>query len=398
MNLFGFYLITLVLATNSFAQNSNEITNATDFKKLQQELLSLKELMAQDTVLHTEAIPLELDIRRQVDNIYLDMNTRLPGGNGKLTPEWKEFTQQLAEALEPHEEIILEAAYRPLVDKNRKKTQLNRLTFNADQLIGFLKPDHEVEILMRQKLVQYPTLRWQIYRHLHELRLLRGTDVKDMEALGSEISDPNEKIKWAEEVSFYGSDAGLDIFENLLSVPFDPAGAKNERGEPETNQSFLNYSPALRGIVNLGIKAEILRPLLEARTREMREFYISNFGEEVAHRFLIGLDIIKMALNGESPAPYASARNRSGLLYPPGQGATDKSPLSSETDQSGSEPLRQDKKQPNMPLADNSNVVNNTQWWVWTLVLFGVTLAIAFVTLKRIGSRSSKPYRKFPGK
>jgi hypothetical protein len=59
MKLFGFYLITLVLATNSFAQNSNEITNATDFEKLQQELLSLKELMAQDTVLHTEAIPLD---------------------------------------------------------------------------------------------------------------------------------------------------------------------------------------------------------------------------------------------------------------------------------------------------------------------------------------------------
>ena len=392
MKLFGFYLITLVLATNSFAQNSNEITKATDFKKLQQELLSLKELMAQDTVLHTEAIPLELDIRRQVDNIYLDMNTRLPGGNGKLTPEWKEFTERLAEALEPHEEIILDAAYRPFVDKNRKKTQLNRLTFNADQLIGFFKPDHKVELLMRQKLVQYPNLQWQIYRHLHELRLLRDTDVKDMETLGSEISDPSEKIKWAEEVSFYGSDAGLDVFENLLSVSFDPAGAKNERGEPETNQSFLDYSPALKGIINLGTKAEMLRPLLEAREREMREFYISNFGEEDAHRFLIGFDVIRMALNGKSPTPYESARNRSGLLYPPGQGASDKSPRSSETEQSGSEPLRQNKKHPNTPLADNSKVVNHTQGCGWTLVLLGVTLAIAFVTLKRIGSRSSKPH------
>jgi hypothetical protein len=391
MKLFGFYLITLILATNSFAQNENEITNATDFKKLQQELLSLKELMAQDTVLHTEAIPLELDIRRQVDNIYLDMNTRLPGGNGKLTPEWKEFTEQLAEALEPHEETILEAAYRPLVDKNRQKTQLNRLTFNADQLIGFLKPDHEVEFLMRQKLVQYPTLRWQIYRHLHELRLLRDTDVKDMETRGSEISDPNEKITWAEEVSFYGSDAGLDVFKNLLSVSFDPKGAKNERGEPETNQSFLNYSPALKGIINLGTKAEMLRSLLEAREREMREFYISNFGEEDAHRFLIGFDIIRKVLSGKSPTPYESARNRSGLLYPPGQGATDKSPRSSETEQSGSEPWRQNRKQPNTPLADNSKVVNHTQWWGWVIGLLGVILATAFFMLKRIGSRSSKP-------
>lgn len=277
------------------------------------------------------------------------------------------------------------------MDKNRKKTQLNRLTFNADQLIGFLKPDHEVEILMRQKLVQYPTLRWQIYRHLHELRLLRGTDVKDMEALEFEISDPNEKIKWAEEVSFYGSDAGLGVFKSLLSVPFDPAGAKNERGEPETNQSFLNYSHALKGIINLGTRAEMLSPLLEVREREMRDFYVSNFGEEDAHRFLIGFDIIRMALNGKSPTPYESARNRSGLLYPPGHGATDKSPRSSETEQSGSEPLRQDKKQFNTPSADNSKVVNHSQWWGWTLVLLGVTVAIAFGTLRRIGSRSSKP-------
>ena len=389
MKPFVFYITTILLVVSSFAQNLGEVTNATDFKKLQQELLSLKELMAQDIVLHTEAIPLELDIRRQVDNIYLDMNTRLPGGNGKLTPEWKEFTEQLAEALEPHEEIILEAAYRPLVDKNRKKTQLNRLTFNADQLIGFLKPDHEVELLMRQKLVQYPTLRWQIYRHLHELRLLNETDVKDMEALGAAITDPNEKIKWAEEVSYYGSDAGLDIFKNLLNVPFDPAGAKNERGEPETNQSFLNYSPALKGIINLGGRAEMLRPLLEAREREMKEFYISNFGEEEVYRFLIGFDIIRMALNGKSPNPFESARNRSGLLYPPGQGPKDKSLESSETEQSVSESLRQDKKQPNTALDDNSKVVNHTQWWGWTLGLLGVTLAIAVVILKRIRAKSS---------
>ena len=284
MKRFVFCITTILFVVSSFAQNLGEVTNATDFKKLQLELLSLKELMAQDIVLHTEAIPLELDIRRQVDNIFLDMNTRLPGGNGKLTPEWKEFTEQLAEALEPHEEIILEAAYRPLVDKNRKKTQLNRLTFNADQLIDFLKPDHEVEFLMRQKLVQYPTLRWQIYRHLHELRLLRETDVKDMEALESAISDPSEKIKWAEEVSFYGSDAGLETLEKIISVPFDPEGLVNERGEPEGNKSFTSYEPVSRAVRSLGGKARKLLPSVKSRENEVITELRKHFDSDIVNQ------------------------------------------------------------------------------------------------------------------
>lgn len=324
MKTFTHFFATFFLIASAPSQNTSEISTATDFKKLDQELLSLKELMAQDSVLHTEAIPLELDIRRQVDNIYLDMNIRLPNEDGKLTPEWRQFTTQLAEVLEPHEKTILESAYLPQVERNRKRSQLNRLTFNADQLICFLKPDAEVERLMREKLQQYPTLRWQIYRHLHELRLLRDTDVKEMEALGATISDPKEKIKWAEEVSFYGSDAGLDLFKKLLSVPFDPAGAKNEKGGPETNQSFLNYSPALKGILNLGTKAKLLLPLVEARKKEMSEFYVSNFGEEEAYRFLIGFDILKRALSGMAPPACESARNRSGMLYPPGQDPADK--------------------------------------------------------------------------
>ena len=381
-----FTIVTTLLVFTSFGQNSNRITNATDFKKLQQELLRLKELMAQDAVGHTEAIQLELDIRRQVDNIYLDMNTSLPGGNGKLTPEWKFFTEQLAEALEPHEEIIFDAAYRPQVEKNRNKKQLNRFTFVADQLIGFLKPDHEVELLMRKNLAQYPTLRWQVYRHLHELRLLKEMDIKDMEELGATINDPNEKIKWAEEISFYGSDAGLDVFENLLSVPFDPAGAKNERGEPETNQSILNYGPAFNGIENLGIKANQLLPLLEVREKEIREFYISNFREEEAHRFLIGFYILRMALDGKAVTPFKSARNRSGLLYPPGYGAKDKSPNSSGEGQFGKVPLQQGKKQRNPSFTDNVKTENHIPLYWWILGLLGVFFVFFFVIRKRIGA------------
>jgi hypothetical protein len=323
MKLFGFYLITLVLATNSFAQNSNEITDATDFKKLEQGLLSLKELMAQETVLHTEAIPLELDIRRQVDNIYLDINMRLPNEDGKLTPEWKEFTTQLAEVLEPHERTILESAYLPQVERNRKRSQLNRLTFNSDQLISFLKPDQEVELLMREKLQEYPTLRWQIYRHLHELRLLSETDVKEMEVLGATISDPKEKIKWAEEVSFYGSDAGMDTLEEIMSVPFDPSGSVNERGGPENNESFSSYIPAGRAIRFLGAKGERLLPLIKDREKEVFTEYSKLFGDEFATRAINLFKVMQMSINGEVN-PYSSARNRSGLLYPPGQEPTDK--------------------------------------------------------------------------
>lgn len=324
MKKFSYFFVFILLTVGAFSQSSGNVGTETDFKKLGQGLLSLKELMAQDTVLHTEAIPLELDIRRQVDNIYLDMNMRLPNEDGKLTPEWREYTTQLAEVLEPHEKTILESAYLPQVEKNRKKSQLHRLTFNADQLISFLKPDRDVELLMREKLQQYPTLRWQIYRHLHELRLLSETDVKEMEALGPAISDPKEKIKWAEEVSFYGSDAGLDLFKNLLNVSFEPAGAKNDKGGPETNQSFLNYGPALNGIENLGIRAKSLLPLVEAREKEMREYYLSNFSEEEAHRFLVGFTSFKKFLNGELAPRLKEARNRSGILYPPGQEPADK--------------------------------------------------------------------------
>lgn len=324
MKVFSYFFVFILLVVGAFSQNASNLATATDFKRLEQGLLSLKELMAQETVLHTEAIPLELDIRRQVDNIYLDMNMRLPNGNGNLTPEWKEFTTQLAEVLVPHERTILESAYLPQVGKNRKRSQLHRLTFNADQLISFLKPDREVENLMREKLQQYPTLRWQIYRHLHELRLLSETDVKEMEALGATISDPKEKIKWAEEVSFYGSDAGLDLFKNLLSVPFDPAGAINERGEPETSHSVLNYGPASKGIESLGSRAKSLLPLVEAREKEMREYYLSNFSEEEAHRFLVGFTSFKKFLNGELAPRLKEARNRSGILYPPGQEPADK--------------------------------------------------------------------------
>lgn len=334
MKTFNHFFVFIILTVGAFSQSASNVGTATDFKKLEQGLLSLKELMAQDTVLHTEAIPLGLDIRRQVDNIYLDMNTRLPNEDGKLTPEWREFTTQLAEVLEPHEMTILESAYLPQVERNPKRSQLNRLTFNADQLISFLKPDRKVELLMREKLQQYPTLRWQIYRHLHELRLLSETDVREMEALGATISDPKEQIKWAEEVSFYRSDAGLDLFKNLLNVPFDPVGAKNDKGGPETNQSFLNYGPALNGIENLGSKAKSLLPLVEAREKEMREYYLSNFSEEEAHRFLVGFTSFKKFLNGELAPRLKEARNRSGMLYPPGQEPADKATKQIDTKKS----------------------------------------------------------------
>lgn len=383
MKTFTHFFVFILLTVGAFSQSASKIETATDFKKLEQGLLSLKELMAQDTVLHTEAIPLELDIRRQVDNIYLDMNIRLPNGNGNLTPEWKEFTTQLAEVLEPHERTILESAYLPQVERNRKRSQLHRLTFNADQLISFLKSDREVENLMREKLQQYPTLRWQIYRHLHELRLLSETDVKEMEALGETISDPKEKIKWAEEVSFYGSDAGLDLFKNLLNVPFDPAGAKNDKGGPETNQSFLNYGPALNGIKNLGSRAKSLLPLVEAREKEMREYYLSNFSEEEAHRFLVGFVSFKKFLNGEYAPCLREARNRSGILYPPGQEPRDKATQHIDTQKTNSNISLRPEKRYNARPDDGSKMSHASGKFIYWLMsaLALVILAIVMILL-----------------
>ena len=386
MKSFISYLATLLLSISVSGQQNQELLNATDFKQLALELRSLKVLMGKDIVDHTEAIQLELDIRRQVDNIYLDMNTRLP--DGVLTPQWKNFTRELADSLKPYEDIILDTAYRPLVEEDRKMSQLNRLTFNADQLIGFFKPDLEAELLMRKKLVQYPSLRWQIYRHLHELRMLKDSDVKNMEELGASISDQGEKFKWAEEVSFYGSDAGLRVFKELLSVPFDPTGAKNERGEPETNQSFLNYSPAFNGIVNLGIKANSLLPLVEAREREMRDFYISNFGEEDSYRFLVGFEMFKMVLNGTMPTRKDSARNRSGLLFPPGQGLKIQNSNTREPIQSESEFVIRDSRKSNSEKVDKITFFGSSKQLGWPVYLFGALMVFMLTVLWkfRVGS------------
>ena len=386
MKSFISYLATLLLSISVSGQQNQELLNATDFKQLALELRSLKVLMGKDIVDHTEAIQLELDIRRQVDNIYLDMNTRLP--DGVLTPQSKNFTRELADSLKPYEDIILDTAYRPRVEEDRKMSQLNRLTFNADQLIGFFKPDLEAELLMRKKLVQYPNLRWQIYRHLHELRLLKGSDVKNMEELWASISDQGEKVKWAEEVSFYGSDAGLRVFKELLSVPFDPTGAKNERGEPETNQSFLNYSPALNGIVNLGTKAGELLPLLEAREKEMRDFYISNFGEEDSHRFLVGFEMFKMVLNGKMPTRKDSARNRSGLLFPPGQGLEIQNSNTREAIQSESEFVIRDSRKSNSEKVDKITFFGSSKQLGWPVYLFGALMVFMLTVLWkfRVGS------------
>jgi hypothetical protein len=390
MKLYIFNITTFFLIVSSFAQNLGEVTNATDFKKLQQELLSLKDLMAQDTVLHSEAIPLELNIRRQVDNIYLDMNTRLPHLDGRLTPEWKEFTSKLAEILRPHEDIILEAAYRPLMDKNRKKTQLNRLTYNADQLVGFLKPDHEVELLMREKLVQYPTLRWQIYRHLHELRLLRETDIKDMEMLGTAIRDPNEKIKWAEEVSFYGSDAGLDTLERIISSPFDPEGLVNERGEPEGNKSFTSYEPVSRAVRSLGKKAQRLLPIIIDREQEVRNALKEHFSSDVVDQGSLMFKIMQMSIRGEVN-PYSSARNRSGLLYPPGQEPANQIIKQDNKTPSGDLSLRP-KKQRDLNLVESSRrPFESSSFLNWLLTSLAVAiLAVVYFMLIRSKMRRKK--------
>jgi hypothetical protein len=376
------HLIVFVFLINiALGQEVGSVTNATDFKLLDQGLLSLKRLMDKESVIHTEATLLELDIRRQVDNIYLDMNTRLPDGDGTVTPEWKDFTKHLADVLAPHTEVILESAYRPKVDKNREKRQLNRLTFDADQLIGFLSPDRRVELLMREKLQQYPTLKWEIYRHLHELRLLRETDVNDMEALGETISEPKEKIKWAEEVSFYGSDAGLETLREILSVPFDPSGSVNERGGPESNLSFDNYIPVLRAIHFLGAKGLTLLPVIKTREAQVFEEYQKLFGLEFATKATHLFKEMEIYINGRS-SPYPSARNRSGILYPPGQGSTNKV-VKQNVKGSGSEAYLRPKKQNELSLTARSNRPSESgdllKWILSSLAVVGLAISLVLV-------------------
>lgn len=174
-----------------------------------------------------------------------------------------------------------------------------------------------------------------------------------------------------------------------MSVPFDPSGSVNERGGPENNESFTSYIPAGRAIRFLGARGERLRPLTKDREKEVFTEYSKLFGDEFAARAINLFKVMQMSINGEVN-PYSSARNRSGLLYPPGQRVKDQSLQSSETKRFGSQPLLQSKKVLNTPLADNSKATNHTQIWVWLVGFLGVILMIFFVMLKIIRVKSSK--------
>jgi hypothetical protein len=139
-----------------------------------------------------------------------------------------------------------------------------------------------------------------------------------MVAEGAAIVDPDEKIRWAEEVSFYGSDEGLEILKEILSVPFDSKGLINERGEPESNEMLQSYLPVARSIAHLGVKANSLLPLIEAREAEVRSSIKSLFGENVIAQGTVIFRGMRLYINGKK-RPIPSARNGSGLIYLPGE-------------------------------------------------------------------------------
>ncbi len=378
------------LASTVFSQSVEEITNSTNFKALKDDLTKIQELLGQDKVTYEAVSPLESKLRGHVDAIYLDINTRLPQGHGTATPQWRSFIGELESVLEPYTSVVVEAAYRPLNEPPRNDWQLHRVSPSARLLADFLKPNTESDSILRKALQSYPRPRWEIYRKLFELRLFQESDLSDMKAIRLTIDDPHEKIKWAQEVSFYGVDEGMDLFEQLLSVPFDPTGAKNERGEPETNQSYLNYSPALKGIMNLGTKAKRLLPLVEAREKEMRDYYVANFGEEASQRFLVGFTISKMALNGISPKKRESARNGSGLLYLPGEQAKDSSPVSPDTKSMGDDSLPSNSQRKSLGHEKNSESFKShrmTPWWVVIPLLVAFVGVLVFWARKIKGSR-----------
>jgi len=74
--------------------------------------------------------------------------------------------------------------------------------------------------------------------------MLTSKDIDAMVAGGQDITDPKEKIKRAEQMAFYGSDAGLDVLQEILEVPFSSKGLIGSTGVLGENESNSSYGPA----------------------------------------------------------------------------------------------------------------------------------------------------------
>lgn len=377
-------LSLLVIGAILFAQQLKEPTNATDFAQLDQDLRAIRPLLSKRPVEFEDVTALEKSLAAQINKIYLDINTRLDNGQGNITPEWQAYIERLGNAIKPYQSEVVEAALRTVGDDLPQGFQLKRPGSYLYQILDFAKPDAELDAELRAGIDQFPRARWKIYRKLFELRLLTEEDVKEMELWGESIQDPKEKMRWAEEISFYGSEAGLDILAPLLKIPFDSSDAKNEQNEPEMSKSMMKYAPAFNAVLNLGSKAKRLEPDIAKIEEVVSKFYLENFGEEKSKRFLTCFSLMNKALKAEASPVLGSARNGSGLLYRPGfvNEEKDQNPSSPNASPKAAEPLKQATERNRVPAQAVIPQSKSKAFWVVAGLI--AILASAWFMMRKI--------------
>ncbi len=249
--------------------------------------------------------------------IYTDLNAAFPGGyRGKTTPKWQQLTDDIGNSLRPYEQDMVRVALEARAGIYNPEGGIGGEIF---LMLDFAPPDAELGNALRDAVTKYPEVRWDAYRLLFEHRLLTSDDIDRMIASGNDITDPNEQVKWAEQLAFYGSDKGLDVLRKILEVPFSSEGIADSLSEGETvsNASQLSYEPVLRAITYLGPRAARLLPFVQARDAEIKKFMVSLVGEEKAYRHYVRYEIAEKYITGRIAPIVTYAVNGSGLLELP---------------------------------------------------------------------------------
>jgi hypothetical protein len=246
-------------------------------------------------------------------NISADIISALPNGAGNVTPEWYELMADVHKSYAPYQAKMVKIAL------SKPKSRFGYSTtaiFQVLSLLDYARPDAEFDRAVREVIHSSPTPDWTAYRLLFEHRLIEEPDINEMILKGQNITDQKEKIKWAEQLAFYGSDAGLSILENLLKVPFTPDGMDSGSGSgyPSVNESMSSYGPAYKAVDYLGERVVYLRPLIKLREAEVKAAMLPVWGMEKTYPFLAGFGSIYKRISGEIPIETQSAKNGSGIL------------------------------------------------------------------------------------
>ena len=133
----------------------------------------------------------------------------------------------------------------------------------------------------------------------------------------------------------------------------------------------------------LGVKGDSLLPLIKDREKEVFKEYSKLFGDEFATRAINLFKVMQMSIRGEVN-PYTSARNISGLLYPPGQEPAKKPMNQVDAGKSNSNFSSRPEKRHDAASVEGSKIQNDAGRFInWlmgalALVIFGTLIILLF--------------------